>query len=99
MSAIPDIAQTLLSAMVSLDRIRSFLNHPEIEWPNWDTSCQMISFQDATIGWPKADGIVQDSTKPGFTLNEVKFDIPVGKFTLICGPLGSGKTLLVSRTR
>ena len=68
-----------------------------------------IACINATISWPSADAIESgdlSSTSgvrtPGgrtparkFMMPDVSIDFPVGELTLISGPLGSGKTLLL----
>ncbi len=69
----------------------------------------LIAMNSATITWPRdkaptADGLVSlgPSAAPtpgggvgGFTLSDVNVNFPEGKLSLICGKLGSGKTLLL----
>jgi len=56
-----------------------------------------IICQQATIGWPAEE---KDDSTPeltaAFTLKGLDFEPPKNQMTIVCGPLGSGKTLLVS---
>ncbi len=97
MTSIPVVVNEISEFTVALGRLSTYMNQPEIEPPTWDTSCQTISFQKAMIGWPKAENAGMAERALSFSLTDVNFDIPTGRFTLVCGPLGSGKTLLVSR--
>jgi ABC-type multidrug transport system fused ATPase/permease subunit len=96
---VPKCIQDISGALVALNRLVDFLNRDEVDISEWERgqggpgndATGGIVFDGLTIGWPKgeADG-------PGtFELQEVDLAIPRGKLTLVCGPLGSGKTLLV----
>ncbi|WVQ99735.1 hypothetical protein IAU59_006877 [Kwoniella sp. CBS 9459] len=92
----PQIIQTFLSTKVSLDRISRFLSQPEIDKGRWETSSKQIICQNATIAWPSAETPTDAGTQtPRYKLRDVTFEVPEGKLTLLCGPLGSGKTLML----
>ncbi len=68
----------------------------------------LIAMNSATITWPRdkapmsADGeasvgpsIAPTPSGGGFTLSDVNVNFPEGQLSLICGKLGSGKTLLL----
>ena len=63
---------------------------------------QMIAFQNATITWPQ-DRIQTGSATPSaastprhkFMLLDLALSFPEGELSLLCGKLGSGKTLLL----
>jgi ABC-type multidrug transport system fused ATPase/permease subunit len=80
----------MLDALVSLTRVQDYLNSSD--------RCQTtipgdnIQFRDAKIGWP-ADN--QNFADP-FTLNADKIDFPTGELSIISGPTGSGKNLLLA---
>lgn len=62
-----------------------------------------VSLSNATIGWSTGDLSSATETETmdhhqDFTLDDMSVIIPKGGLTLVCGPLGSGKTLFVSRT-
>ena len=96
---LPATLQALLQAKVSLDRLTTYLNQPEIDPPMGDSDGRIIC-QQATIGWPteEKDELTLELT-PAFTLKGLDFEPPKGQMTIVCGPLGSGKTLLVSLSR
>ena len=96
MQTIPRVIQDVLEAKVALDRLKTYLNQPEIEPATWNTSEQAIAFENATIGWPQADNLESLEGSSAFTLRIDNMRLPEGRFTLVCGPLGSGKTLFVS---
>ena len=95
LTTLPNAVNDLLMTKVALGRLTSYLNQPEIQDTDWDTTDATIRCKTATIGWPAAvnNG---DDTAPVFKLKDVDLTLPAGKFTLICGPLGCGKTLFGS---
>ena len=95
---IPATLQALLQAKVSLDRLTTYMNQPEIDPPMGECDGRIIC-ENATIGWPVEDR--QDTFTPlnaPFTLKGLDLEPPQGQMTIVCGPLGSGKTLFVSLT-
>jgi ABC-type multidrug transport system fused ATPase/permease subunit len=97
LSAIPSTLQALLQAKVSLDRLTTYMNQPEIDPPMGESNGRIVC-ENATIGWPveKSEDAFSDLT-PAFTLRNLNFEPPQGRMTIVCGPLGSGKTLFVGR--
>lgn len=91
----PQIIQTFLSCKVSLDRLSRYLSQPEIDDDRWESISRRIICRNATITWPKGEGIDKGDTGR-FKLEGVDLKVPEGKLSLLCGPLGSGKTLLVN---
>ncbi|WVQ77878.1 hypothetical protein IAR50_007581 [Cryptococcus sp. DSM 104548] len=90
----PQILQKILTCTVSLGRLSRFLSQPEIDTNRWENASRRISASDATITWPAADGLkVEHNAK--FRLVDVNLRVPEGKLTVLCGPLGAGKTLLL----
>ena len=82
---------------VALGRLCTYLNQAEIAVTTWDTTSSVIRFKAAVIGWPVAgDGTEGEESSRSFRLRDLNLTLPEGKFTLVCGPLGSGKTLFVS---
>ena len=96
MIQLPNAIQDLLVNKVAIERLAVYLNQPEVERTNRCASDRRIIFDNATIGWPQAENIEVSEASPAFTLNDIDLCLPEGKLTLVCGPLGSGKTLLVS---
>ncbi len=91
---IPRFIQELSGTIVALNRLVAFLNRPEVDLDEWEQEETEIVFEKATFSWPLPD--VNDYDPAAFKLKDVDFEVPKGKFTLVCGPLGSGKSLLVS---
>ncbi|KAE8539170.1 hypothetical protein D1P53_004260 [Cryptococcus gattii VGV] len=90
----PQIFQAFLSCKVSLDRLSRYLSQPEIDDDRWESISRRIICRNATIAWPKGEGIDKGHTGK-FKLEGVDLKVPEGKLSLLCGPLGSGKTLLL----
>ena len=95
LSSLPSTLQALLQAKVSLDRLTAYMNQPEIDPPCEDSGGRIIC-DHATVGWPVCDEADQPKNTTVFTLKDLHFEPPQGKMTIVCGSLGSGKTLLVS---
>ncbi|OCF60910.1 hypothetical protein L486_00554 [Kwoniella mangroviensis CBS 10435] len=90
----PMIIQVFLQNKVSIDRLSRYLSQPEIDKSQWENASTRIICDHATIGWPSAKQAVTGDETPRFKLQDIDVEIPEGKLTLLCGPLGSGKTLL-----
>ncbi|RXK39910.1 hypothetical protein M231_02844 [Tremella mesenterica] len=90
LSSVPRVYESVLQAQVSLGRLVTYLNQPEIIVDE-PSNGEEIMISDATITWPKAENVDLSEV---FKLSNVNLQLPTGKLTLICGPLGSGKTLL-----
>lgn len=95
LSVLPSTLQALLQAKVSLDRLAAYMNQPEIDPPQGESSGRIVC-QNATIGWPGEAIDVEYPKLGAFTLKGLDFEPPQNQMTIVCGPLGSGKTLLVS---
>jgi ABC-type multidrug transport system fused ATPase/permease subunit len=96
LSAIPSTLQALLQAKVSLERLTNYMNQPEIDPPMGEFGGRIIC-ENATIGWPAEER--EDSVpllNAPFTLKGLNLEPPPNQMTIVCGPLGSGKTLFVS---
>lgn len=88
MSDIPSNVQVMLKTRIALQRIIAFLNQDDVRDSTRDA--KDIRFDKATLTWP-----AEEPSTSLFRLRDVDVHVPSG-FTLVCGPLGSGKTLLVS---
>lgn len=96
MMFIPRQIQDILEVKVALERFTTFLNQPEVNLSTCNVSSGTITLEDATIAWPKAEtSMLIQSGLEAFSLRGLNFCIPKGRLSLVCGPLGSGKTLLV----
>lgn len=94
----------VLQGFVSLRRIEKYLHGAEVNpVPPLDMQSQQIALQNATITWPQdrlhQSGSATPSTngtpRTKFVLLDLALSFPEGELSLVCGKLGSGKTLLL----
>ncbi|KAL8276389.1 hypothetical protein RQP46_011187 [Phenoliferia psychrophenolica] len=95
-----DMLANILQAYVSLQRIDAFLTEEEtakysvIRAPT-SGSDPRIGFSNGTFTWSDEQVAVEDPSV--FRIRNLNLNFPVGKLSLILGPVGSGKsTLLMS---
>lgn len=81
----------LIDASVSINRIESYLNGPEIK-PITENGPD-IAFKGAAIAWP-VDEETPDEER--FILRDISLNFPGGELSVISGKTGSGKSLLLS---
>ncbi|WVQ74986.1 hypothetical protein IAR50_004594 [Cryptococcus sp. DSM 104548] len=108
LNAIPETFIQALQGFVSCRRIEKYLSTAEVPTLEKNDGLGDIVLLSATFTWPQDDSAaspeteadVQHSTAPTpkdtFTLADLNLRFPHGKLSLICGRLGSGKTLLLS---
>ncbi|KAI0367391.1 multidrug resistance-associated ABC transporter [Pilatotrama ljubarskyi] len=103
LNALPETLINMLQCAVSLRRIEKYLHGAEVApVPPLSAQQQRIALQSATITWPQ-DRTRGTSAAPSsastprhkFVLVDLTLDFPVGELSLICGKLGSGKSLLL----
>lgn len=99
-----------LQSFVSLRRIEKYLQSAEVALvPPLGEFYPPIAFRGATVTWPQdrarsgtastsAMSSVSTTPKTKFMLTNLDIDFPKGELTLVCGKLGSGKTLLLLGT-
>ncbi|CAG8607645.1 8847_t:CDS:2 [Dentiscutata erythropus] len=92
LNALPETFMDGLQALISIHRIEKYLNEDEIEilHENNYPFITSISFEKATISWNK---IKENSDE--FIMQDLDLKFPVDELNIICGPTGSGKTLLL----
>ncbi|TDL21435.1 ATP-binding cassette transporter [Rickenella mellea] len=104
LNALPETFINMLQGLVSLRRIEKYLSGVEIAPVTpLDGQDHPIFLQSATITWPKGQSSGSNKATPSaastprrkFILVDLSFEIPLGELTLVCGKLGSGKTLLL----
>lgn len=99
LEVLPRIVDILLSTKIALDRLKGYLNQDEVVLNPADVSEGQIVLNDATMTWPRVEDVTGDMQTPDserlFEIKDVSLTLPRGKMTLVCGPLGSGKTLLL----
>ncbi|KAG6333895.1 hypothetical protein ID866_5197 [Astraeus odoratus] len=103
LNALPETFINMLQSFVSLRRIEKYLHAAEVTAvPPLSLQTQTIALQNATITWPQ-DRIQTGSATPSaastprnkFVLLDLALSFPEGELSLVCGKLGSGKTLLL----
>ena len=99
MNSVPQTLLALLQATVSLRRLEKYLQSAEIPLVRPSTEQPTgISLRSATVTWasdrPSATNAAA-TPRHGFALQDVTLDFPVGELSLVCGRLGSGKSLLL----
>lgn len=89
LAVIPEVVAEGLEAWVSLARIDNFLKTPEKD--HYRDSAAQITFWNASVAWPS------DNPEPDrFVLRDINVRFPKGKLSVISGPTGSGKSLLLA---
>ena len=92
LATMPFAVSQLLETLVSCKRIEQHLH--EFESPYYLTSGENIRFENATVAWPSQHSERKDPAR--FMLRNLSASIPRGKFCIIYGRSGSGKTLLLN---
>ncbi|CAB4373887.1 unnamed protein product [Rhizophagus irregularis] len=101
LNILPEVFMDGSQAYVSLKRIENFLNEDEItdsELENGDNSLgrgSKIAFENATITWNRLGDEKINAEEQEFKMRNLNLDFPIGNLSIICGPTGSGKTLLL----
>jgi ABC-type multidrug transport system fused ATPase/permease subunit len=102
LSALPETFINMLQSMVSLRRIEKYLNGGEVKAiASLDRQDKVIALQSCTLTWPQdrsmasAAPSIAPTPKQKFVLTDLTLNFPDGELSLICGKLGSGKTLLL----
>lgn len=80
-----------LNAKVSVDRIDKFLQAPEREENTYPG--ESVSFYKASISFPSDS---TDSEDDRFVLRDITLEFPNNSLSVISGPTGSGKSLLLA---
>lgn len=102
LSALPETFINMLQSFVSLRRIEKYLNGAEVA-PVSPLARQslVVSFQSCTATWPRDHSITSrtpsatSTPQNKFALMDISASFPQGELSLICGKLGSGKTLML----
>ncbi|KAL0959849.1 hypothetical protein HGRIS_011525 [Hohenbuehelia grisea] len=106
LNALPETFINMLQTFVSLRRIEKYLNGAEVSSvPPLAQQSSTIAFQSATVTWPQDRSLSrsQSSVAPSaastprhkFVLVDLTLNFPQGELSLVCGKLGSGKSLLL----
>ncbi|KAJ1311227.1 hypothetical protein OPQ81_009727 [Rhizoctonia solani] len=105
LNTLPETFINILQSLVSLRRIEKYLSATEvadirsIQDTELEDSIKLVS---ATISWPQtrfggpsSAPSVAPTPKARFTISDLSLEFPEGELSLICGKLGSGKSLLL----
>jgi ABC-type multidrug transport system fused ATPase/permease subunit len=90
-SHIPLLLVTAINAKVGCDRIENFLRSPE-KAENIHPG-EAVSFHNVSITFPYG---AEDAIEDRFTLRDVNLEFPNSALSVISGPTGSGKSLLLA---
>ncbi|KAB8239478.1 putative ABC transporter [Aspergillus alliaceus] len=93
LSMFPETISDLMNAIVSARRIEQYLDLPEHD--NCHKDGEGIAFLQSTISWPSNDIAEENAT---FKLHDMNLQFPRGELTVIAGPAGAGKSLLLLAT-
>ncbi|KIR99113.1 ATP-binding cassette transporter [Cryptococcus deuterogattii 2001/935-1] len=96
-----DTVTRLIQASTSCSRIQKYLEEPDtLKYRQLSTpgpNDPQIGFKDAVLGYltpGEAAKLESDQSEP-FNLRGLNVSFPVGKLSVVCGPVGSGKTTLI----
>lgn len=88
--------------MVSLRRIEKYLGGAEVSRaPPLEQQTHRVALQSCTVTWPQdrqlSSAMPSAAATPRhkFVLVDLTCEFPAGELSLICGKLGSGKSLLL----
>ncbi|KAJ7512873.1 multidrug resistance-associated ABC transporter [Mycena galericulata] len=102
LNALPETLINMLQSVVSLRRIENYLGTAEVaDVPPLEQQSQTIAFQSCTVTWPQERGAASKTPSAAstprhkFVLVDLTLQFPPGELSLVCGKLGSGKTLLL----
>ncbi|ODA77544.1 hypothetical protein RJ55_07173 [Drechmeria coniospora] len=91
LSALPELLAGGMDTLVSVKRIETYLNGPEMR--KYVSQGPDVAFENATVAWP-VDADVPDEDR--FMLNNVNLSFPRGELSVISGKTGTGKSLLLN---
>ena len=92
LSSMPFAVSQLIETLVSCRRIEQHIH--EVESPRYLSPGENIRFENAAIAWPTLER--KRSDRASFMLRDLSASIPRGKFCIVYGRSGSGKTLLLN---
>ncbi|KAH7096201.1 multidrug resistance-associated ABC transporter [Auriculariales sp. MPI-PUGE-AT-0066] len=107
LNALPETFINILQSFVSAKRIEKYFALAEVTpVPPLGEQDLTIAFNSATVSWPaeragsatstgSAAGSVVNTPNRKFRLLDLNIRFPIGELSLVCGKLGSGKTLLL----
>ncbi|KAN0061178.1 Transporter of the ATP-binding cassette (ABC) [Thecaphora frezii] len=100
LDALPDMIVQILNSLVSVRRIDAYLREEEtqkyqqllVSEEERMPEDPVVGFQDATFTYSDEEDALDNGA---FCLRDLNLSFPVGKFSVIAGPVGSGKTSLL----
>lgn len=100
LNALPEMLIEMLQGFVSCRRIEKYMSLPEVTDVEPFAGGDIV-LRNATYTWAKDESktaakSAAPTPRPEFSLADLSLRFPAGKLSLICGRLGSGKTLLLS---
>jgi len=104
LGALPETFIQALQGFVSCRRIEKYLNQEDVDYNTDYNGEGEITLTNATFTWPRdQDQPTTSGTRSApptpkhtFTLADLSLHFPKGQLSLICGRLGSGKSLLLA---
>lgn len=91
LAILPELIADALEAWVSINRINEYLQAPERD--DYITPGSSIAFEEASVAWPSD---MQEHDPDRFVLREIDIVFPSKDLSVILGPTGSGKSLLLA---
>ncbi|KAJ6612172.1 multidrug resistance-associated ABC transporter [Mycena sp. CBHHK59/15] len=96
LSAIPNSFVKISQTVLSIRRIEKYLGTAEVTYVTSPArQSQAIAFQSCTVAWPQETSPSVSASPHNFLLLDLTLIFPTGELSLICGKLGSGKSLLL----
>ncbi|CAE6433200.1 unnamed protein product [Rhizoctonia solani] len=105
LNTLPETFINILQSLVSLRRIEKYMSATEIADVRSIQDTQLedsIRLVSATISWPQtrfggasSAPSIASTPRARFTISDLSLEFPDGELSLVCGKLGSGKTLLL----
>jgi len=91
LSVVPELTTDLLDCWISLNRIETYLNSPEVAPISKDSD--EVSFDNVSIAWPADEGVAEEDR---FVLRNINATFPQGELSVISGKTGTGKSLMLA---
>lgn len=91
LAIIPEATAEGLEAWVSVRRIGDYLNGPENQ--EYIIPSEDITFENASVAWPSDS---EEEEPDRFILRNINIKLPRNELTVVFGPTGAGKSLLLA---
>lgn len=93
LAIIPEMLTQAMDGWISVRRVEEYLESLEKRASSFD--CQNVVFEHASVAWP-SDADEGKDLKDRFQLRELNLEFPSRQLSVISGPTGSGKSLLLA---